>query len=73
MPHKTNAPSPSSSAELIPVSELRKKLGGISRRTVGNWISRRIIPSIRIGRVLLFDLAKVKTALEKFERIEITR
>lgn len=73
MQTKLDAHTPATSPELVTVKVLSAKLGGISRRTVGNWIARRIIPSIRIGRVLLFDVAKVKAALEKFERVEVTR
>ena len=45
----------------------------VSKRTVTNWLQRRIIPAIRVGRVLRFDPAKVKAALEKFEQKEVTR
>ena len=45
----------------------------VSKRTVTNWLKRRIIPAIRIGRVLRSDPAKVKAALEKFEQQEVTR
>lgn len=45
----------------------------VSRRTITNWSKARTIPSIRLGRVRRYDLAKVKAALERFEQIEITR
>jgi hypothetical protein len=45
----------------------------ISQRTLGNLVLRRIIPSIKIRRLRLFDMVKVKAALEKFEQIELTR
>lgn len=43
------------------------KLLNVSRRTLTNFVQRRIIPSICVGRIRLFDLEKVKAALEKFE------
>ena len=45
----------------------------VSRRTIGNWVRSRAIPCLRIGRVLRFDPAKVKAALERFEQQEVTR
>ena len=72
MPHKINA-TPATPQELVNVKTLCAKLGGISRRTLGNWLSKRYIPCIKLGRVLLFDLAKVKAALDKHENIEVTR
>ncbi len=45
----------------------------VSRRTLTNWDRSRVIPSIKIGRLRLYDLTKVKAALEKFEHVEITR
>lgn len=46
---------------------------GISRRTLSNWIRSGAIPSIRFGKVVLFDPAKVDEALLSFERIPVTR
>lgn len=71
-----SAPNPpnatSSTSDLATPEECAKKLK-ISRRCLTNWDKRRVIPSILIGRVRRYDLAKVKTALEKFEQVEITR
>lgn len=72
MPNKINA-TPATPQNLVNAKTLCAKLGGISRRTLGNWLSKRLIPSIKVGRVLLFDLGKVADALEKFENTEVTR
>ena len=39
----------------------------VSRRTIDNYMLRRVIPFIRIGRVVRFDVARVKAALRRFE------
>jgi hypothetical protein len=36
--------------------------------TVRKWERMRIIPRLKIGHVIRFDLAKVEAALAKFER-----
>jgi len=68
----TTPPNASNSTELATPAECAKKLK-ISRRCLTNWDKRRVIPSILIGRVRRYDLARVKAALEKYERSEITR
>ena len=41
----------------------------VSERSIRNWQDRRIIPFVKIGRVVLFDIEKVISALERqFER-----
>jgi excisionase family DNA binding protein len=40
----------------------------VCERTVREWQSKRVIPFVKVGRVVLFDLAKVLSALENFER-----
>jgi excisionase family DNA binding protein len=40
----------------------------VSQRCVRNWQERRIIPFVKIGRVVLFDIEKVMSSLERFER-----
>jgi excisionase family DNA binding protein len=40
---------------------------GVSDRTLNEWLARGIVPKIKIGRVVLLDMAKVRAALEKFE------
>ncbi len=75
MASKTTAPLNSASnctPDLATPEECAKKLK-ISRRCLTNWDKRRVIPSILIGRVRRYDLDKVKTALEKFEQVEVTR
>ena len=39
----------------------------VSRRTIDNWISKRMIPSIKMGRVLRFSWPSVQAALMRFE------
>lgn len=49
----------------------QKELAGalhVSERCVRNWQERRIIPFVKIGRVVLFDIEKVMSSLERFER-----
>lgn len=46
---------------------------GVSRRCVSNWLRARIIPCIRVGRVLRFHPDRVREAMAKFEQKEITR
>lgn len=45
----------------------------VSRRCITNWINARIIPCVRVGRVLRFDPERVREALARYERQEITR
>jgi excisionase family DNA binding protein len=40
----------------------------VSERLIRKWQERRVIPFIKVGRAVLFDLDKVLAALEKFER-----
>jgi hypothetical protein len=40
----------------------------VSERCVPNWQERRIIPFVKIGRVVLFDIEKVMSSIERFER-----
>ncbi|MBK8041156.1 MAG: helix-turn-helix domain-containing protein [Verrucomicrobiaceae bacterium] len=67
-----NASSSTNAPALFRPEQLAKLLN-VSRRTLTNFVQRRIIPSISVGRVRLFDLEKVKAALEKFEQTEVTR
>ena len=41
---------------------------GISERSLKNWVSSRKVPYIKLGRIVLFDPAKVEAALAKYER-----
>jgi excisionase family DNA binding protein len=38
-----------------------------SPRTIDNLMARRAIPFIKIGRLVRFDVSKVKAALARFE------
>jgi excisionase family DNA binding protein len=38
-----------------------------SLRTIDNLMARRAIPFIKLGRLVRFDVAKVKAALARFE------
>jgi excisionase family DNA binding protein len=40
----------------------------VSERLIRKWQENRVIPFIKVGRAVLFDLTKVLAALEKFER-----
>lgn len=49
----------------------RKQLAaiqGVSVETIRNWEAKNLIPRLKIGHVIRFDLAKVEKALSKFER-----
>ena len=39
----------------------------VSTRSIDNWMSHRLIPFTKIGGVVRFDIAKVGTALARFE------
>jgi len=47
------------------------KLARVSKRTVQAWYYRRLIPGLKIGRLLRFRLADVERALARFTREEI--
>jgi hypothetical protein len=36
-------------------------------RTIRKWQAGRIIPFIKIGRVVMFDVGRVREALQRFE------
>jgi excisionase family DNA binding protein len=40
---------------------------GVSARTIDNLMARHVIPFIKIGRLVRFDVQKVKAALGRFE------
>ncbi len=58
--------------ETVTAAELARSYK-VSRRCITNWIASRRIPCLKIGRVLRFEPAKVRAALEKFEQKEVTR
>jgi len=45
---------------------------GVSRRTVDTWVSTRKIPSIKIGRLVRFNLVDVQKALKRFTVKEVS-
>jgi excisionase family DNA binding protein len=47
--------------------ELAERLS-VSPRQLRQWQHDKVIPFLKIGGVVLFDPAKVATALERFER-----
>ncbi len=59
---------------LLTKEGLRKALGLRSTRIIDSWLRKRMIPVINAGwRTKLFDLARVKAALEKLEIKEVGR
>lgn len=41
---------------------------GISERLLKDWVSKRLVPFIKVRRLVLFDPVKVEVALSRFER-----
>jgi excisionase family DNA binding protein len=41
---------------------------GISLRTLKSWVAARLIPYVKVNRLVLFEREKVKAALQKLER-----
>jgi hypothetical protein len=56
--------------QLLREFELAKLLG-VSPRTLREWRTRRLVPFLKINRVILFDPERVQGALKKFERMEV--
>ena len=52
---------------LLDIHQLAKALS-VGRTTVETWTRSRRIPSLKLGRVLRYDLKKVMAALEAYER-----
>ena len=42
----------------------------VSTRTVDNWQRKKILPYIKVGRLVRFNIARCLTALARFERRE---
>jgi len=40
---------------------------GVSRRTLSDWQVRRVIPFRRVGRTVLFAIADIQQALDRFK------
>jgi excisionase family DNA binding protein len=51
--------------EAISAEELCECLG-ISRRTLGDWMRKKVVPYEKIGGRVLFDVADVDRALRRF-------
>ena len=51
---------------LVRSDELRERIP-IAQRTLGRHRAMGIIPYVKIGRVILYDVEKVVKALERFE------
>ncbi|MDB6005040.1 MAG: hypothetical protein JWR15_2027 [Prosthecobacter sp.] len=74
MTDSSSAPLPPGSAVSTPISvpapapafltarQLAAALG-VSRRTLTTWNQRRVIPSVRVGRVRRYELEMVREAL----------
>jgi excisionase family DNA binding protein len=59
------------SSRLLSTRELSEVLG-VSRRTIGYWTAARRIPRLRLsGRMTRFNLARVQSALERYEIKEV--
>jgi predicted site-specific integrase-resolvase len=46
---------------------------GVSPRTLKNWVADRLVPYVKINRVVLFEPSKVKAALERLERKAVSK
>jgi excisionase family DNA binding protein len=55
---------------LITKRELAKILR-VSSRTIDNWLKRKILPHLKIGRLVRFDPRRCLTALLRFEKREV--
>lgn len=52
---------------LLDIHQLAESLN-VGRTTIEKWTKTRRIPSLKLGRVLRYDLKKVMAALEAYER-----
>jgi excisionase family DNA binding protein len=57
---------------LMTTAEIAEQLR-VSTRQVSNLVSRRIIPRIKVGRTVRFQLSSVLKALAKYEEQEYGR
>jgi hypothetical protein len=59
--------APASEETFLDEKQLLARLP-ISRRTLGNWKSKGILPFIKIGRRCIYDWPNVQAALRRRER-----
>lgn len=50
--------------------ELAKMLG-ISQRTLRSWREMRLVPFLKINRLVMYDPERVKEVIQRFERKEV--
>ena len=55
---------------LVTKPELAKILR-VSLRTCDNWMKAKILPYIKVGRLVRFNVRRCLEALARFERLEI--
>jgi excisionase family DNA binding protein len=67
---KTAATTETPETGLVTKLELAKILR-VSTRTIDNWIKRKIVPHLKIGRLVRFDVRRCLTALLRFEKREV--
>jgi hypothetical protein len=46
---------------------------GVSLRTLKGWVADRLVPYVKVKRLVLFEPVKVKAALERMERKAVSR
>ena len=46
---------------------------GVSLRTLKGWVAARLVPYVKVKRLVLFEPPKVKAALERLERKAISK
>jgi excisionase family DNA binding protein len=47
------------------------KIARVSTRTIDNWIKKKVVPYLKIGRLVRFDARRCLTALSRFEKHEV--
>lgn len=62
----TNGTTPNSVGKLLNRDEIAARYS-VSLRTITNWEQRRILPYIKIGRLVRFDTERCDRALAAFE------
>lgn len=67
-----STPHPSAQQRWLSAVQLAAHLG-ISRRSVSNLMRRRILPFVKVGRLLRFDIESCERALRQFESLDVTQ